>query len=58
MSLRLRLALWWGGLTGMVILVVGLLTYASESLALYNELDRELRSAAQRTAAARPSTAR
>jgi len=56
MSLRLRLALWWGGLTGLVILVVGLFSYASESLALYNDLDRELRSAAQRAAASRFSS--
>ena len=54
-SLRVRLALWWGGLTGLVVLVVGLLFYAAESLTLYNDVDRELRAAAERATVARPS---
>lgn len=54
-SLRMRLALWWGGLTGLVVLVVGLLFYAAESLTLYNDVDRELRGAAERATVARPS---
>jgi hypothetical protein len=30
-SLRLRLALWYGGLTGLVVLVVSLLAYAEHT---------------------------
>ena len=54
-SLRVRLALWWGGLTGLVVLVVGLLFYAAESLTLYNDVDRELRATAERAMVARPA---
>ena len=39
MSLRLRLALWWGTLTGLLVLVAGTLGYTAEGLALYNEID-------------------
>jgi two-component system, OmpR family, sensor kinase len=50
MSLRLRLALWWGGLTAVVILVIGLFAYAAEVLTLYNDLDEELQQAASNVA--------
>jgi signal transduction histidine kinase len=50
--LRVRVALWWGGLTGLVILAVGLLAYAADATALYTALDRELRETATRAAAA------
>lgn len=46
MSLRLRLALWYGGLTGLVVLLMGLLTYALHTRAHYDDLDRMLISAA------------
>jgi signal transduction histidine kinase len=35
--------LWWGGLTGIVVLVVGLLAYAADTLSLYEGIDEELR---------------
>ena len=46
MPLRLRLALWWGGLTGVVVLVVGLLAYAADTLSLYDDVDHDLRASA------------
>ena len=46
MSLRLRLALWYGTLTGLVVLLMGLLTYALHTRAHYDDLDRALSSAA------------
>lgn len=51
MSLRLRLALWYGGLTGLVVLLMGLLTYALHTRAHYDDLDRVLSSAAAHTSA-------
>ncbi|MBI3978482.1 MAG: HAMP domain-containing histidine kinase [Chloroflexi bacterium] len=42
MSLRLRLALWYGSLTGLVIMAVSLLAYAAHSRALYDQVDRSL----------------
>lgn len=45
MSLRLRLALWYGALTGLVVLLVGLFTYALHTRAHYDDLDRALSSA-------------
>lgn len=42
MSLRLRLTLWYGGLTGVVVLLVSLLTYAVHTRAHYDDVDRVL----------------
>lgn len=50
MSLRLRLALFYGTLTGLVVLMVGLLTYAVHSHEQYNSLDRALKGAAEHVA--------
>lgn len=49
MSMRLRLALWYGGLTGLVVLLVALLLYALQSRAHYDQLDQTLVSAAMHT---------
>lgn len=46
MSIRLRLALWYGVLTALVLLVSGLISYAFHSRGHYDELDRSLVSAA------------
>ncbi|MHB1134289.1 MAG: sensor histidine kinase [Chloroflexota bacterium] len=43
MSLRLSLALWYGALTGLVLLVVSLMTYATHSRGHYEDLDRVLK---------------
>ena len=43
MSLRLRLALWYGGLTGLAIVLVSLLAYAIHSRAHYDEIDGKLK---------------
>lgn len=51
MSLHLRLALWYGGLTGLVVLLVAGLAYAVHTRGNYEELDRSLRSAAAHVAA-------
>jgi hypothetical protein len=50
MTLRLRLALWYGGLTGAVVLICCLYSYAVHSRAHYDELDRMLSSAAEHVA--------
>lgn len=50
MSLRLRLALWYGGLTGVTIALVCLLAYAIHSRAHYDDLDGTLTSAAEHIA--------
>lgn len=50
MSLRLRLALWYGGLTGVAIFLVCLLAYATHSRARYGDLDATLTSAAEHIA--------
>ena len=50
MPLRLRLALWYGGMTGLVVILVTLLTYALHSRALYDSLDQLLAGAAQHAA--------
>ncbi|MBI4498069.1 MAG: HAMP domain-containing histidine kinase [Chloroflexi bacterium] len=50
MSLRLRLALWYGGLTGLVVFLVSMLSYAAHSRAQYDDLDRQLESAAHHVA--------
>jgi signal transduction histidine kinase len=56
-SLRLRLALWYGCFTGLVVLLVSLLTYATHSRAHYDDMDHTLASAvahvADESAAAR-----
>lgn len=39
MSIRLRLALWYGALTGLVLVVVSLVMYAMHTRALYDDLD-------------------
>ena len=47
MSLRLRLALWYGAMTAAVVLLIGLSTYALHSRAHYDDLDQMLVDAAQ-----------
>jgi len=49
--MRLRLALWYGGLTGLVVLLVALLLYALQSRAHYDQLDQALINAAMHTSA-------
>lgn len=51
MSLRLRLALWYGVLTGLVVVLVTLLTYTLHTRGHYDDLDRALVSVAQHVAA-------
>jgi two-component system, OmpR family, sensor kinase len=46
-SLRLRLAIWYGALTAAIVLLSGLSTYALHSRAHYEDLDQTLVSAAQ-----------
>jgi two-component system, OmpR family, sensor kinase len=50
MSLRVRLALWYGGLTVCVVLVMSIMTYAVHSRAHYDDLDHALLSSAQHIA--------
>ncbi|MHB1005970.1 MAG: sensor histidine kinase [Chloroflexota bacterium] len=50
MSLRLRLAIWYGALTAIVVLVVGLMTYATHSRGHFDDLDRMLRGTAEHAA--------
>ncbi len=45
MSLRLRLALWYGGLTGLIILLVCVLVYSLHTRAHYDDVDYVLQSA-------------
>ncbi len=47
MSLRLRMALWYAGLTGVVVLLVTLASYALHSRAHYDDLDQILVTAGQ-----------
>jgi two-component system OmpR family sensor kinase len=42
LSLRLRLALWYGGLTGLVVLVVSIFTYAAHTRGHYDDADHAL----------------
>lgn len=42
MSIRVRLALWYGGLTGLVLVLVSLATYATHTRAHYDDLDRSI----------------
>lgn len=51
MSLRRRLALWYGALFGLVLLVVMTLTYAVHTRSHYDDLDRALVSTASHAAA-------
>ncbi len=46
MSLRLRLGLWYGGLTGLVVLLVGLFLYAAHTRGHYDDLDYTLQTTA------------
>jgi signal transduction histidine kinase len=45
LSLRLRLALWYGALTGLVVLVVSAVTYAAHTRGHYDDSDRALHTA-------------
>jgi signal transduction histidine kinase len=47
MTLRLRLALWYGGMTGAVVILVCAYSYAVHSRAHYDELDRMLHRSAE-----------
>lgn len=50
MTLRLRLALWYGGMTGAVVILVCIYSYAVHSRAHYDELDRTLHRSAEHVA--------
>lgn len=50
MSLRLRLALWYGGLTGVLVLLVCVYAYAVHSRAQYDQLDATLLNGAEHIA--------
>ena len=50
MTLRLRLALWYGGMTGAVVILVCAYSYAVHSRAHYDELDRMLHRSAEHVA--------
>ena len=50
LSLRMRLALWYCGLTGAVVILVCLYSYAVHSRTHYDELDLTLRNAAEHVA--------
>lgn len=50
LPLRLRLALWYGALTGLVVLVVSLLAYAEHTREHYDDVDRSLVGAAEHVA--------
>jgi len=58
-SLRLRLALWYGGLAALVMLLAGVVVYAWHGRGEYEELDRSLIAAARHVAEAHgdPATA-
>ena len=55
MSLRLRLGLWYSGLTELVVLLVGLFLYAAHTRGHYDDLDYTLQTTAAHMA---PSTVR
>lgn len=57
MSLRLRLAVWYGGLTGLIVLVVGVLAYATYHRSQYDSVDRALEGAVKHVAGAYSPTA-
>lgn len=50
MSLRLRLALWYGGLTGVVLALVSIMSYAIHTRAHYDDLDRVMVQATEHVA--------
>jgi two-component system, OmpR family, sensor kinase len=50
MSLHLRLALWYGALTGLVVLVVSLLTYAAHTRGHYDDVDYTLQTTGEHMA--------
>jgi signal transduction histidine kinase len=50
LTLRLRLALLWGGLTTLVVLVVGVFAYAGETTGVHNELDARLKRVVEQVA--------
>lgn len=51
MTLRLRLAVWYSGVTGIIVLLVGLLGYSAYSRAQYDAMDRALAGAVEHVAA-------
>jgi two-component system OmpR family sensor kinase len=51
MSIRLRLALWYGALFATILLLVGLLSYAFHARSHYDDLDRALITSASHAAA-------
>lgn len=46
MSLRLRLGLWYGGLTGLVVLLMSVFTYAAHTRGHYDDMDYTLQATA------------
>lgn len=42
MSIRLRLALWYAGLLGIIVAVVAILSYTFHSTSHYDDVDRTL----------------
>ena len=50
MPLRLRLGLWYGGLTGLVVILVTLLTYALHTRGHYDDMDHVLVSVTEHVA--------
>jgi signal transduction histidine kinase len=50
MSLRLRLAIWYGGLTGLAVVLVALFAYAEHARTHYDEMDRTLLGATEHLA--------
>ncbi len=50
MSLRLRLALWYSGVTGVIVLLLGLLSYIAYGRAQYDAMDRALAGAVEHVA--------
>ncbi len=50
MSLRLRLGLWYGGLTGLVVLLMSVFTYAAHTRGHYDDMDYTLQTTAMHMA--------
>ncbi len=50
LAIRLRLALWYGGLAGLLVLLAGLITYATHTRAHYDDMDLLLRGVAEHIA--------
>lgn len=57
MSLRLRLALWYGVLTGLIVLLVGLFAYGEHARMGYEAVDRDLVAAVEHLAGVHGSEA-